>query len=309
MSQQVIQPNAGSLNSQAKASAKRQSILKLVDPSKQSRMWLKDVMRKARLLDATHSVRSHWTARNFVEVFDDSDRASVSSSPSQASSLVNEFMDSMKETKSSIKLELDTKATQATPGHAPDVTKVKLEPVLNEQKEQSEQRTDPLDFQSSEFRTPGEGRATARREQGGSESVDTEIPNVPMTPTERVMMMMAEKLTHLSQQFEDLKTEKDKVNNLTSKRKDEHAGAHGLREDWLIDNIIEEAASNQKVWVNSKTGKTETNVENQKRMILNDLIIPSLSMYPIFYDNVIDGDNYQILRNVLVMLNQTRRRC
>ena len=161
-----MQPNAGSLNSQAKASAKRQSILELVDPSKQSRMWLKDVMRKARLLDASHSVRSHWTARNFVEVFDDGDNASVSSSTSQASSMLNEFMDSMKETKSSIKLELDTKATQATPGHAPDVTKVKLEPVLNEQKEQSEQRTDPLDFQSSAFRSPGEGRTTARRDQG-----------------------------------------------------------------------------------------------------------------------------------------------
>ena len=42
-------------------------------------------------------------------------------------------------------------------------------------------------------------------------------------------------------------------------------------------------------------------------MILNDLIILSLSMYPIFYDNVIDGDNYQILRNVLAYAEPNSR--
>ena len=169
-------------------------------------------MRKARLLDASHSVRSHWTTRNFVEVFDDDDHASVSSTPSQASSMLNESMDSTKEQKSSVKLKLDTKATFGTD---PDVTQVKLEPVLNKDKYQVDQQTDQSS--SSNFQTPAAGRATARHEHAGAETAEAGQEQAEtMTPTERVMMMMAEKLTHLTKQFEDLKSEKDKVNNLTS---------------------------------------------------------------------------------------------
>ena len=76
-------------------------------------------------------------------------------------------------------------------------------------------------------------------------------------------------------------------------------GPHGLREDWVVDSLIEQAYQRIKVWRHPKTGKRETPLQNEKRMVLNLLIKDSLHKYPTFYDDVLEGDNYTIVRNVL----------
>ena len=70
------------LNAQAKASAKRQHIVKLDDPRTQNRAWLKDVVKKARLIGAEQTVTNDWVARDQINLTTSSHaQASTTTSP------------------------------------------------------------------------------------------------------------------------------------------------------------------------------------------------------------------------------------
>ena len=73
----------------------------------------------------------------------------------------------------------------------------------------------------------------------------------------------------------------------------------GIREDWVVEEIINEALEKQKVWVHPNTGKRESSVQAEARMIFNEMLIVSLRKFPGFYSDVVEGDNYQIIRNVI----------
>ena len=69
-----------SLNANAKASAQKLSIRVLDDPKSESRTWLNDVSRKAKLIGAIHSVKMEWYPIDEVDTTLDDDAIVTQSS-------------------------------------------------------------------------------------------------------------------------------------------------------------------------------------------------------------------------------------
>jgi hypothetical protein len=78
-----------------------------------------------------------------------------------------------------------------------------------------------------------------------------------------------------------------------------HERPDGLRESWVVDNMVRDAFKKQKVWVHPTTGKRESPAQAEARMILFACIKRSLGKYPEYYQGETHGDNYKIVRNVM----------
>jgi hypothetical protein len=78
-----------------------------------------------------------------------------------------------------------------------------------------------------------------------------------------------------------------------------HQGLYGLREECLIEDLINMEFSKQKVYLHPVSNREETPVEREQRMILYDMIVTSLVHFKIMYSAEAVGDNYSILRNVM----------
>ena len=87
---------------------------------------------------------------------------------------------------------------------------------------------------------------------------------------------------------------------ITSTRKEVIAGTRGTREAWVAEALIQAAAKRVRKWKHPNTGKLETPVEYRRRMIVNTAIKESLKKYQEFYRNELEGDNYTIVRNVIL---------
>ena len=66
---------ATTLNANAKASASKQRIRVLENPTTDQRAWLNDVARKAKLVGATHSIKIKWIPLDEVDLICDQDSA------------------------------------------------------------------------------------------------------------------------------------------------------------------------------------------------------------------------------------------
>ena len=82
--------STNSINAQAKASAKKQWILKLDDP-KQARSWLKHVVRVSKIINATASLQKDWEAHDQIIL-----TQSESDNASDVSELVNQITSSFR---------------------------------------------------------------------------------------------------------------------------------------------------------------------------------------------------------------------
>ena len=87
---------------------------------------------------------------------------------------------------------------------------------------------------------------------------------------------------------------------ITSTRREQINGTRGTREKWVAEAIILDAANRVKQWKHPVTHVKETPAEYRRRMILNAAIKESLKKYPEFYKNELEGDNYTIVRNVIM---------
>ena len=87
---------------------------------------------------------------------------------------------------------------------------------------------------------------------------------------------------------------------VTSTRREQINGTRGTREKWVAEAIIRDAAERVKQWKHPTTHKQESATEYRRRMILNAAIKESLRKYPEFYKNELEGDNYTIVRNVIM---------
>ena len=97
-----------------------------------------------------------------------------------------------------------------------------------------------------------------------------------------------------------LKQQKLPDGYLTTTRKEQITGTRGTREAWVAEAMILDAANRVKKWKHPLTGTVEGPVQYRKRMIINVAIKESLKMYPEFYSNELEGDNYTIVRNVVM---------
>ena len=78
-----------------------------------------------------------------------------------------------------------------------------------------------------------------------------------------------------------------------------HTGLYGLREDSLVENLINTECDKHKVWTHPVSGREETPAEREVRMMLYDMIVTSLQNFMSMYSGEHVGDNYAILRNVM----------
>ena len=78
-----------------------------------------------------------------------------------------------------------------------------------------------------------------------------------------------------------------------------HQGLYGLREECLIEDLINMEFNKQKIYLHPISHREETPVEREQRMILYDMIVTSLVHFKIMYSAEAVGDNYVILRNVM----------
>ena len=87
---------------------------------------------------------------------------------------------------------------------------------------------------------------------------------------------------------------------VTATRKEQITGTRGTREAWVAEAMILDAANRVKRWKHPETGLAETASQYRRRMIINVAIKESLKRYPEFYKNELEGDNYTIVRNVIM---------
>ena len=64
---------SATLNANAKASVNKQRIRVLENPTTDQRAWINDVVRKAKLIGAAHSIKVKWLPRDEVDLSDQSD--------------------------------------------------------------------------------------------------------------------------------------------------------------------------------------------------------------------------------------------
>ena len=78
-----------------------------------------------------------------------------------------------------------------------------------------------------------------------------------------------------------------------------HTGLYGLRENNLVEDLINTECAKHKIWTHPVSGKEETPAEREVRMILYDMMVISLQNFKSMYSGEHVGDNYAILRNVM----------
>ena len=62
-----------------------------------------------------------------------------------------------------------------------------------------------------------------------------------------------------------------------------HQGLYGLREEDLIENLINAEFSKQKICLHPLSHREETPIEREQRMILYDMIVTSLVHFKIMF--------------------------
>ena len=76
-------------------------------------------------------------------------------------------------------------------------------------------------------------------------------------------------------------------------------GLYGLRENNLVENLINTECAKHKMWIHPVSGREETQTEREVRMILYDMMVTSLQNFKSMYSGEHVGDNYAVLRNVM----------
>jgi hypothetical protein len=72
-----------------------------------------------------------------------------------------------------------------------------------------------------------------------------------------------------------------------------------LRENNLVENLINTECARHKIWTHPVSGREETQEEREVRMILYDIIVTSLQNFKSMYSGEHVGDNYAVVRNVM----------
>ena len=79
----------------------------------------------------------------------------------------------------------------------------------------------------------------------------------------------------------------------------QHQGLFGLREDQVVEDIINAEYGKQKIWTHPISGMEETPSQREMRMIMYDMIVTSLQHFKSMYTGELVGDNFSIVRNVV----------
>ena len=79
----------------------------------------------------------------------------------------------------------------------------------------------------------------------------------------------------------------------------QHRGYYGLREDAIVENLIQSEFNKHKTWTHPESGREENQSEREARMIFYDMLVHSLQNFRTMFTSELVGDNYAIVRNVM----------
>ena len=255
-----------SLNSDVKLPGFKCKITTLHDPTKYGSAWVKEVATMARILGVSDTIKLQYTA---VEVTDISDTDEEDYGEVSKSSGLDK------------------------------ITKVKIE-------EHSEEEIEKVRgvVASPPRSEPPKGTESVSSFRKGSKSSVTESESTKISPEQKKAPSTDERVDQLSKQLEDLKNlllqQKLPEGYITSTRRENTSGTKGQRESWLAESLVQRAFGYATKWRNPKTLKIESDDKYRKRMILNVAMKESLRKFPEFYRSELEGDNYKIVRNVLI---------
>ena len=177
-----------------------------------------------------------------------------------------------------IDVEDDSSGQLPSKGRAPTAVKAELEEISISQDPISELKS----RSGVKLEEIGEEREESPPHSSPADEVNPELKELKIQMEELKQMMIG-----MSSGF------------LTNIRKKEIAGTRGAREDWYTEAILKQEGEYIKWWRHPTTRKLESKSQYQARMILNSAIKKSLSKYPSFYVNELEGNNYKIVRNVI----------
>ena len=269
-----------SLSEDVRPGAVKCKIMMLTDPIVQGKAWMREVMTQASIFGAENTITLQWVA---VEVADisESNEEDWFSAGGQKNSHEQDIAKSMIPATGlgilpPVKIEEIEEQGQddgALSGRTPQKTKAQ---------------------QSGRIRpSPPSSASTERDEQGMRLRRQTRDPIESKNEIEDLRKQLDElKAVMLQQRLPD--------GYITSTRKEVIAGTRGTREAWVAEALIQAAANRVRKWKHPITGKLETPAEYRRRMIVNTAIKESLKKYQEFYRNELEGDNYTIVRNVIL---------
>ena len=188
----------------------------------------------------------------------------------------------------------EDKAKQAQKSSVPArglgiLPQVKIEKIDSEN-EQEDEKAPSAPIQG----TPG--RSSSKREREQSASASDPVRDHLTARSKEIESLKAQ----VSELTAMLKQQKLPDGYLTATRKEQITGTRGTREAWVAEAMILDAANRVKMWKHPITGALEDSAKYRRRMIINVAIKESLKKYPEFYYNELEGDNYTIVRNVIM---------
>ena len=311
---------SANLTTVAKASGRKLTLILITDLEKERQPWMADVILKSGLLGTHDTITTMWEPRD--RDYDVKILGGVT--------LKTKSQPTVKTESASTSTTSDAELSTAGNGESKSQPTVKTESASSDSStareggtglstagasEEEKRATDPSLGQMFQYLfTPGKAFAKAERTEGDEE----EAGKVNVVANTRQLADQLERMEILNRMQELQHAERRRH------QEDEHAqllraaeianvrngperssankaynGLYGLRDNDLVESLINAECDKHKVWVHPVSGKEETQAQREVRMILYDMIVTSLKNFKSMYSGEHVGDNYKILRNVM----------
>lgn len=254
-------------------------IMTLTDPALQGKAWMREVMTQASIFGAESTIIRQWVAVEITDISEDDGESW--------------FSDAGQE---------DRESESSIPATGLGI----LPPVKIEEIEEQEQDREGKDAMSGKtpHKTTSQQMGSARASPPASASTPRDEQAQRLRRQMRESIESRNEMEAMRKQLDELKAvmlqQRLPDGYITATRKHVITGTRGTREAWVAEAIIQAAANRVRKWKHPVTGKLETPAEYRRRMIVNTAIKESLKKYQEFYRNELEGDNFTIVRNVIM---------
>ena len=269
------------LTTTAKASGRKLTLTVIKNLDKDRQPWMAEVVLKSGLLGQHDTIRTKWVPQNQDYQVKVTGMAQAKAQPSLK-----------EETSSSITSMEAGSDGEFTTGSGGEV-----------KKEKSSHTRGVGTRSTSYLMTPGKPVVIIEHADAGSdgEGEDEDLDNMQLEQRLQRMEILnrMRELEHV-QLLRDAELANVRKGVVVTAHADRaFTGLYGLRENNLVENLINTECAKHKVWTHPVSGREETQTEREVRMILYDMMVTSLQNFKSMYSGEHVGDNYAVLRNVM----------
>ena len=299
-----LNKHTSSLTANAKASVRKVSLFVIKDLDKERKKWLTDVTTKSTLLGAEDTLQTKW-----VPIDNDSRVKVIGTKAINSSSVLRGTMSS----KTPRRAVGDERAGAAldearfagvkasdlesqTQGRR-DLEETKF---TRSSASQAQRETSSSSSSARAMKPEQDDPADSERERGDDE-MDDEILRL----RKQIKQM---EIDHLLKELEWKQAFKKSTQtaqavtppgDVLDATDTQHRGYYGLREDSIVETLIQSEFNKHKTWTHPESGREENQSEREARMIFYDMLVNSLQNFRTMFTSELVGDNYAIVRNVM----------